>query len=243
MKERMIIIPAIDLRDGNCVRLVQGDYDDCTTYSTTPLAIAKDFERAGLKRLHLVDLDGAKAGEIKNLKTLADLANNTSLAIDFSGGVKSEDSLREALLAGADYVGIGSLAYQNPELVKSWLQEFGSYRIILSADVWDEKIAIMGWTQRTSTTIYEFIDGFEDKLEYLVCTDISKDGMLEGPSLDLYKALITRYPKLKIIASGGVSSLEDLDKLDELGVYGVIIGKAIYENKITLNQLESWINK
>lgn len=243
MKERMIIIPAIDLREGNCVRLVQGDYDDCTTYSTTPLSIAKDFESVGLKRLHLVDLDGAKAGEIKNLKTLSNLANNTSLSIDFSGGVKSEDSLREALLAGADYVGIGSLAYQNPELVKSWLQEFGSYRIILSADVWDEKIAIMGWTQRTSTTIYEFIDGFEDKLEYLVCTDISKDGMLEGPSLELYKTLVNCYPKLKIIASGGVSSLEDLDKLDELGVYGVIIGKAIYENKITLNQLESWINK
>lgn len=243
MSNRMIIIPAIDIRDGHCVRLSQGDYNECTVYSAEPLAIARSFERVGLKRLHLVDLDGAKAGEIKNLKTLSSLSKNTSLSIDFSGGVKSIESLEDALLAGADYVGIGSLAYQNPELVKSWLKEFGGHRIILSADVWDEKIAVMGWTERTSTSIYEFIDGFESNLEYLVCTDISKDGMLKGPSFELYEKLMKRYPNLKIIASGGVSSLADLDQLNKLGVYAVIVGKAIYENKITLNQLESWINR
>lgn len=243
MRNKMIVIPAIDIRNGQCVRLVQGDYNDCTVYNTDPLEVALSFEQAGLKRLHLVDLDGSKAGDVKNLDVLTRIAQNTSLSIDFSGGIKTEVSLRAALNSGAEYVGIGSLAYQNPSIVRAWLKEFGSSHIILSADVWEEKIAITGWTERTDTTIYSFIDQFQEDLEYLVCTDISKDGMLAGPSLSLYRKLREEYPHLKLIASGGVSSIEDLDQLNELGLYGVIIGKAIYENKITLNQLKSWINK
>lgn len=237
------IIPAIDIRNGQCVRLVQGDYADCTIYNSDPLAVAKEFEAAGLKRLHLVDLDGAKAGSIKNVEVLQRIANKTSLKIDFSGGVKDQMSLDQAFEAGAQFVGIGSLACKNPKLVSQWLQTYGGNRIILSADVWNGKIAVMGWTQHTEISIDEFIAYYGDRLETLICTDITKDGMLLGPSIDLYNSLKKKYPQLHIIASGGVSSLEDLDKLQQTGVSGVIIGKAIYENKITLNQLESWINK
>ncbi len=238
----MDIIPAIDIINGQCVRLSQGDYDNCKIYHSNPLEVAKMFEGVGIKRLHLVDLDGAKSGCIKNLKILERIASNTSLKIDFSGGVKSKENLEAALQAGATYVGIGSLAQQTPSLVKEWMQIHRG-QIILGADVWSEKIAIMGWKQQTETTIYQFIDYFKGELGYLVCTDIAKDGMMQGPSVALYKKLLKAYPDLKLIASGGVSNLEDLVQLREMGASGVIVGKAIYENSITLKDLELWMMK
>ena len=241
--KKINIIPAIDIQNGQCVRLVQGDYSDCTIYHSKPVEVARAFEEAGLERLHLVDLDGAKSGSIQNLAVLKDICQNTSLKVDFSGGVKSEKDLVNALEGGASYVGIGSLAIQQPALVKEWLHKYGGDKMIVSADVWGDKIAIMGWTEQTNETIYQFIDYYIDDLQYVISTDISKDGMLNGPSLNLYRNLKEKYKQLHLIASGGVSRLEDLDELEKIGVSEVIVGKAIYEKRITLNQLKSWINR
>lgn len=241
--KKLDIIPAIDLRNGRCVRLVQGDYDQCTIYDEEPLEIAQYFESLGIKRLHLVDLDGAAAGEIKNSDTLELICKETSLEVDFSGGVQTSQDIDKVLEAGAKYVGIGSVAQRNPEQVKQWFATYGGDQIIIGADVWNEKIAIQGWTVQTDTSLDELIGWYADELKYLICTDISKDGMLAGPSTNLYKRLICDYPQLNIIASGGVSSLSDIEELNKLGSSGVILGKAIYENKIDLIELKRWIEK
>lgn len=237
------IVPAIDICKGKCVRLKQGDYDACTIYSSDPLEVAKRFESVGVKRLHLVDLDGAKAGGVVNIEVLRQISKETNLEIDFSGGVKREYDLISVLDAGADYVGIGSLAIQKPQIVKSWIKYYGTERIILSADVWGDQIAIMGWREQTDMTLVDFIELYNGYLTQLICTDISRDGMLEGPSYNLYKRVKEKYPNLKIIASGGVSNMGDVEQLQQIGVEGVIIGKAIYENKITLKEIELWIKQ
>lgn len=237
------IIPAIDICNGQCVRLKQGDYDACTIYSSDPLEVAKRFEDIGVKRLHLVDLDGAKAGGVVNIEVLKRISDETNLIIDFSGGIKSEPDLISAFDAGAEYVGIGSLAIQNPELVRSWINRYGDKRIILSADVWGDKIAIMGWKEQTDITLFDFIELYRGCLTQLISTDISCDGMLQGPAYALYKKVKEHRPDLKIIASGGISNMNDVEQLNQIGVEGVIIGKAIYEDRITLKEIEKWINQ
>lgn len=237
---KLSIIPAIDLRNGRCVRLSQGDYDQCTVYEEEPLDMALYLESMGITRLHLVDLDGAAAGEIKNLDSLELICRESSLKVDFSGGIQSAKDIERVLEAGATYAGIGSLAQRKPELVREWLKTYGGDRIIIGADVWNQKIAIQGWTVQTETTLTELINWYKEDLIHLICTDISKDGMLAGPATELYKQLKLDFPKLEIIASGGVSSLTDIEELDEIGVSGVILGKAIYENKIELKDLKRW---
>lgn len=239
----MEIIPAIDIIDGKCVRLTQGDYNQKTIYNEDPLEVAQMFQDAGLKRLHLVDLDGAKAGEVKNWKVLEKLASKTSMVIDFGGGIKQETDLAVVFESGAALATIGSLAVKAEATFVSWIKKYGAEKFLLGADVKDEKIAVSGWLETTDVWIYDFIEKYmAHGVQQLFCTDVSKDGKLEGPSLFLYKQILEKFPSLYFIASGGVSSIEDLEFLRETGCSGAIVGKAIYENRISLKEL-SELNK
>lgn len=233
------IIPAIDIIDGKCVRLTQGDYSQKTVYNEHPLEVAKRFEDAELTRLHLVDLDGAKAGSVKSWKVLEAIAGKTNLTIDFGGGIKTEKDVSIVLECGATYATVGSIAVKDETTFTQWLENFGPDKFILGADVKDEKIAVSGWLEMTDIWIYDFIEKYVNKgIQQIFCTDVSKDGKMEGPSIDLYKNIISKFPQLHFIASGGVSSIKDVDQLQEIGCKGVIIGKAIYENKISLLDLK-----
>lgn len=232
------IIPAIDLIDGKCVRLSQGDYEAKKVYNEDPLEVAKMFEGAGIRRLHLVDLDGAKAKHIVNQSVLEKIASNTSLVIDFGGGVQSDEDLEIAFNSGASMVTGGSIAVRNKELFTSWITRYGADKIILGADCKDHKIAVSGWQEATSVEVIPFICDYNQKgISKVVCTDISKDGMLQGPSIDLYKDILNVFPNLYLIASGGVSCFQDILDLEKSGVPAVILGKAIYENRVTLKEL------
>lgn len=236
------IIPAIDMIDGKCVRLTQGDYDQKKIYNENPLEVAKEFEDAGLKRLHLVDLDGAKEKKVVNWKILEKIASQTSLLVDFGGGVQSDEDLRIVFESGAKQVTGGSIAVKNRDLFESWLETYGSEKIILGADAKNEKIAVSGWEEGTQLWVYDFVEEYVEKgIRYTISTDVAKDGLLQGPSFDLYKNLQDKCPELNIIASGGVSGIEDVEKLAEMNIYGVIIGKAIYENRITLKDLQRFL--
>lgn len=236
------IIPAIDLIDGKCVRLSQGDYSQKIIYNEHPLEVAKMFADAGIKRLHLVDLDGAKAHHIVNHKVLQTIANKTSLIIDFGGGLKSDDDLRIAFECGASMITGGSIAVKDPEVFMAWIEKFGAEKIILGADVKDEKIAVGGWLETTSLDLMPFVKNYTDKgINKVICTDISKDGMLQGPAIDLYKKMLLQFPDLYLIASGGVSSIRDIEMLDESKIPAVITGKAIYEGKIKLSELKKFL--
>jgi len=235
----MQIIPAIDIIDGKCVRLTQGDYGQKIIYNEHPLEVAKQFEGAGLQRLHLVDLDGAKAGAVQNWKVLEAIAASTSLVIDFGGGIKSAADLQLVFNAGAVLATIGSLAVKNADTFTEWLQQNGADKFLLGADVKEGKIAVGGWLETTEINIYDFIQQYINKgIQQVFCTDISKDGKLEGPSIELYQNIINRFPSLHFIASGGVSSMEDLIELKKIGCSGVIIGKAIYEGRISLSDIQ-----
>ena len=237
----MQIIPAIDLIDGKCVRLTEGDYAQKKIYNEDPLEVAKAFEGIGLMRLHLVDLDGAKAGEVVNWKVLEKIANKTTLKIDFGGGIKKEATLKTVLDTGATYATIGSLAVKNRTIFEEWIVRFGASVFMLGADVFEEKIAIGGWLEKTDIDVYGFMQSYMDKgLQQMFCTDIQKDGKLEGPSIDLYKKIIAKLPSLHLIASGGVSNLQDLKDLRAIGCSAAIVGKAIYENRITLEELSAF---
>lgn len=232
------IIPAIDLIDGKCVRLSQGDYEAKKVYNEDPLEVAKMFEGAGIRRLHLVDLDGAKAKHILNQSVLEKIASNTSLIIDFGGGVQSDEDIEIAFNSGASMVTGGSIAIRNKELFTSWITKYGADKIILGADCKDHKIAVSGWQEATSVEVIPFIGDYNQKgISKVVCTDISKDGMLQGPSIDLYKDILNVFPNLYLIASGGVSCFQDILDLEKTGVPAVILGKAIYENRVTLKEL------
>lgn len=237
----MQIIPAIDIIDGKCVRLTQGDYMQKTIYNEQPLEVAKQFEAAGLRRLHLVDLDGAKAGSVQNWKVLESIAANTSLVIDFGGGIKQENDVNIVFNSGAALATIGSLAVKNETLFVQWLNQFGADKFLLGADVKEEKIVIGGWLETTDIWIYDFIEKYiAYGVKQLFCTDVSKDGKLEGPSTTLYQNIINKFPGLHFIASGGVSSIADLNDLQSIGCAGAIVGKAIYENKISVNELKTF---
>ncbi|ANH60897.1 MULTISPECIES: 1-(5-phosphoribosyl)-5-[(5-phosphoribosylamino)methylideneamino]imidazole-4-carboxamide isomerase [Dokdonia] len=238
----MRIIPAIDIIDGNCVRLSKGDYNTKKIYNENPLEVAKQFEAHGITHLHLVDLDGAKSKHIVNHKILEQIATKTALKVDFGGGLKTDEDLRIAFESGASQITGGSIAVKNPDTFKSWLSKFGSDKIILGADAHHRKIAISGWLEESDDDVVEFINAYQKEgVSYVICTDISKDGMLEGPSFDLYQEILASTPDLKLIASGGISTFDELPKLAEMGCEGTIIGKAIYENRISLKQLEDFI--
>jgi phosphoribosylformimino-5-aminoimidazole carboxamide ribotide isomerase len=237
----MQIIPAIDIIEGKCVRLTEGDYAQKKIYNENPLEVAMAFEGIGLMRLHLVDLDGAKAGEVVNWKVLEKIANNTTLKIDFGGGIKTEAILKTVLDTGATYATIGSLAVKNELLFQEWIARFGANTFMLGADVFEEKIAIGGWMEKTEISVFDFMKSYIDKgVKQIFCTDIKKDGKLQGPSIELYQKIIEQFPALHLIASGGVSSLDDLIELEEIGCAAAIVGKAIYENKITISELASF---
>lgn len=237
----MRIIPAIDIIDGKCVRLTQGDYAQKTVYNENPIEVAKMFEAYGIRYLHLVDLDGAKTQHVVNYTVLEQICTYTSLKVDFSGGVKTYTDLKKVLECGANQVSIGSLAVKNPELFLEWLQEFGSEKIILSADIKDNCVAVQGWQEKTTLKLVPFLENYEKAgIKYVICTDISRDGMLQGPSVQLYAELIQHFSALNIIASGGVSDEKDVQKLYDIGCEGVIIGKALYEGKINLKNLEKY---
>jgi len=237
----MEIIPAIDIINGKCVRLTKGDYAQQKVYNDNPVEVAKQFEDAGIKRLHMVDLDGAKAGKIVNLKVLEAVSAATNLVIDFGGGVKKIADVGNIIDAGAAIVTIGSLAVKHPELLEEWLLEFGPEKFLVGADVLDEKIKISGWLEDGGIDIYTFIGKMLALgVQNIFCTDISKDGVLQGPSIDLYKKIMEEHPEVNLIASGGVSNINDVAQLKEIGCSGAIIGKAIYEGKITLEQLTTY---
>lgn len=244
----MRIIPAIDIIDGKCVRLTKGDYGTKKIYSENPLEMAKQFESAGIEHLHLVDLDGAKAGEIINYKVLELIATKTTLKIDFGGGLKTNEDLHIAFNSGAKQITGGSIAVKDPKTFQGWINKYGSAKIILGADCNDGKIAISGWQEQSNEDVIPFIKSYQKKgIQYVVCTDISKDGMLEGPSVELYKNIIQQCSNssndqsIKLIASGGVSSMDDIINLQKIGCEAVIIGKALYEHKISLVDLESFV--
>ncbi len=248
----MRIIPAIDIIDGKCVRLSKGDYDTKKIYNEHPLEVAKNFEAHGIQYVHLVDLDGAKSKHIVNYKILDTIASKTNLKVDFGGGLKTDHDVRIAFESGAHQITGGSIAVKNPDTFIHWLHRYGTDKIILGADAHNEKIAISGWQEESKEELIPFINRYVKKgISYVICTDISKDGMLEGPSFDLYKkilregAMITDenepHPPIRLIASGGISAYDELPKLAAMGCEGTIIGKAIYENRITLKQLEDYI--
>ena len=242
----MRIIPAIDIIEGKCVRLTKGDYNTKKIYNENPLEVAKEFEAAGIEYLHVVDLDGAKASQIINYKVLEQIASKTSLKIDFGGGLKSDKDLEIAFNSGANQITGGSIAVKNKPVFESWITKFGIEKIILGADFYPDnfggKIATNGWQEESSLELIPFISDYQRKgIQYVICTDISKDGMLQGPSFEVYKNILAEVKPLKLIASGGISTFDELPKLAELGCEGVIIGKAIYENKISLKQLENFI--
>jgi phosphoribosylformimino-5-aminoimidazole carboxamide ribotide isomerase len=234
----MYIIPAIDLIDGKAVRLTQGDYNQKKEYNARPLEVAQQFEDAGLTRLHLVDLDGAREKRVINWKVLELIATKTKLHIDFGGGVQSDDDLRMVFECGAKQVTGGSIAVKKPAIFERWLSQFGADAIILGADAKNEKIAVSGWEEGTDVWVYDFVEKWVDKgIKYVISTDVAKDGLLQGPSFDLYRNLQDQAPKLNIIASGGVSNMSDIEMLADMGLFGVIVGKAIYEGRVTLKEL------
>lgn len=236
----MRIIPAIDIIDGKCVRLTKGDYATKKVYNENPLEVAKAFEGSGIEYLHLVDLDGARSKHIVNYKILEQLATKTSLKIDFGGGLKSDEDVRIAFNSGAQQITGGSIAAKDPSLFLSWLTRYGNEKLILGADANDRKIATHGWQEASDLDVIDFVKNYEEKgIKYVVCTDIAKDGMLEGPSIDLYQEMISQS-SIHLIASGGVSSMVDLEQLDSIGCEGAIIGKAIYEGKISLDELRKY---
>ncbi|MDD6209773.1 MAG: 1-(5-phosphoribosyl)-5-[(5-phosphoribosylamino)methylideneamino]imidazole-4-carboxamide isomerase [Bacteroidales bacterium] len=236
------IIPAIDIIDGKCVRLSQGDYERKTIYNEDPLEVARMFEDHGIRRLHVVDLDGAKAHHIINYKTLERLATKTQLIIDFGGGLKSDDDLRIAFECGAKMITGGSIAVKQPEIFLSWIEKYGSEHIILGADVKNKKISVGGWLEDTGEELLPFVRNYKGKgIDKVICTDISRDGMLTGPSIGLYTEILEDMEDLYLIASGGVSSMQDIERLQEAGIPAVIFGKAIYEGKISLNDLTKFI--
>ena len=234
------IIPAIDIISGKCVRLSKGDYEQQTVYSESPVEVAKAFEGAGCKRLHLVDLDGAKSNHIVNYKILEDIASSTNLVIDFGGGIKSDEDVHIAFESGAAMITGGSIAVKSPALFESWISKFGPNKIILGADAKDNKIATNGWMDNSEHSIVPFINSYLEKgISKVISTDISKDGMLQGTSIELYTELLDQCPGIYLIASGGVASLDDLRQLEEINVPAVIAGKALYEGRITLKDLEN----
>ena len=238
----MRIIPAIDMIDGKCVRLTKGDYDTQKIYNENPLEVAKRFVDAGMKYLHLVDLDGAKASHIVNYKVLEQIATKTNLKIDFGGGLKSDEDLRIAFESGANQITGGSIAVKAPEIFENWIQQYGSEKIILGADCKDEKIAIGGWQETSELQVIPFVQDYQSKgIRVVICTDIAKDGMLQGPSFALYQHMLDEVTGIKLIASGGISQFDDIPRLAALGCEGVIIGKAIYENKMSLKVLERYM--
>ena len=239
---KTIIIPAIDLIDGRCVRLTQGDYDQKKEYSADPLDMAKQYEDCGVSRLHIVDLDGAKAKQPCNLRTLEKIASGTSLDIEWGGGIKDSVSLRSALDAGAGRIICGSVAVDNREEFLSWLSEFGSSKIILGADVKDGKVATHGWLKDSGLTLAELMDWYVPAgLTQMICTDISKDGMLQGPDFEFYVDLKRTFPTVDVTLSGGISCMADIEKAAQLELHSVIVGKAIYEGRISLKEIESWL--
>jgi phosphoribosylformimino-5-aminoimidazole carboxamide ribotide isomerase len=234
----MEIIPAIDIIDGKCVRLTQGDYAQKKIYNEFPLEVAMEFEDAGLKRLHLVDLDGAKAGKVKNWKVLETVASKTGLVVDFGGGIKTAQDVDIVFESGAALATVGSIAVKDGPLFVSWLEDYGASRFFLGADVKNEKITVGGWLETTDRWVYDFIEEYTGKgITQLFCTDVSKDGLLQGPALELYATIVEKFPALHFVASGGVSGMDDLLRLEEIGCKGVIIGKAIYEGRVTLKEL------
>lgn len=235
----MIIIPAIDIIDGKCVRLTQGDYAQKKIYNENPLEVAKEFEAAGITHLHLVDLDGAKSQHIVNYKVLESISKNTHLKIDFGGGIKSNDDIRIAFECGANQITGGSIAVKNKPLFREWINTFGAEKIILGADIKNGKIAVNGWKEESQEELFTFLESYiSSGIQYVICTDISKDGLLQGTATELYKQIISKFPALKLIASGGVSSVSDLEELKSAGLYGAIVGKAFYEGRIKLSELK-----
>ena len=235
----MLIIPAIDIIDGKCVRLTQGDYDQKKVYNEHPLEVAKAFEGAGITHLHLVDLDGARARHIVNYKVLETIASKTSLTIDFGGGLKSDQDVHIAFDSGAHQITGGTIAVKGAAIFTNWINKYGGDKIILGADVKDRKIAVHGWEETSDLDLFDFVTDYQKKgIQRVICTDIAKDGMLEGAATDLYKELIDRFADLEIIASGGVSDLADLERLAEVGCHGAIVGKALYEGRIRLEDLQ-----
>lgn len=240
----MRIIPAIDIIEGKCVRLSKGDYDTKKIYNENPLEVALAFQDHGIEYLHLVDLDGAKSSKIINHKILEQIASKTNLKIDFGGGLKSDDDLRIAFESGANQITGGSIAVKNTEVFQNWIQKYGAEKIILGADIKNEKIAVSGWLEESENEAIPFIQSYQAKgIEYVISTDIAKDGMLGGPSFDLYKKILAECENIKLIASGGISKFEELPQLAELGCEATIIGKAIYEGRISLKELEQFILK
>lgn len=236
------IVPAIDIIEGKCVRLVQGDYQQKTVYNEDPLEVAKMFEDNGVKRLHVVDLDGAKAQHIVNYDVLERIAGKTSLSVDFGGGLKSDKDLQIAFECGAEMVTGGSIAVKNRELFLSWIDRYGADKIILGADVKGLKIAVNGWKEESDLELMPFVAGFMERgIRKVISTDISRDGMLQGPATDLYRRMLDELPGIYLIASGGVSSIDDIEALQEAGVQSVIFGKAIYEGRISLKDLQRFI--
>lgn len=238
----MQIIPAIDIIDGKCVRLTQGDYQQKKVYNENPLEVAKQFESHGITRLHLVDLDGARAQHVVNHKVLETIATQTQLQIDFGGGVKSEQDLKIAFESGAKQITGGSIAIKKPHTFLEWLQKYGSEKIILGADAKNRQVAISGWQEEATVDVIEFVRDYQQKgIRYVICTDIAKDGLLQGPSFSLYEEMLSRISQLHLIASGGVTSIQDLHQLREMNLYGAIIGKAFYEGKIKLTDLSEFL--
>lgn len=237
----MFIIPAIDLIGGKCVRLSQGDYSSKKEYHDDPLEMAKRFEGVGIRRLHLVDLDGAKAKKIINGAVLERICDETSLQVDFGGGIQADEEIEKAFALGAKQVTGGSIAVKNPVLFDEWISKYGSEKIILGADAKNKMIAVGGWEETTSVELIPFIKSYVAKgIIYVICTDVAKDGLLQGPSTELYQEILQEIPGLKLIASGGVSSVKDLEDLEKIGVYGTIVGKAYYEGRVTLEELASF---
>jgi phosphoribosylformimino-5-aminoimidazole carboxamide ribotide isomerase len=236
------LVLAIDMIEGKCVRLTQGDYDTQKIYNESPLEVAKQFQDAGVTRLHMVDLDGAKAGHIVNYRMLEKVASHTDLSIDFGGGLKSDDDLHIAFDCGAQMVTGGSIAVKNPDLFLSWITRYGSERIILGADAKEKKIAISGWKEGTAIDLIPFIKDYQSKgISKVICTDIARDGMLQGPAVKLYQEMQQEMPGLYVIASGGVSSMGDIERLEEANIPAIIFGKAIYEGRISLKEIETFI--
>ena len=236
------LIPAIDIIDGKCVRLSQGDYNSKKVYNENPLEVAKEFEAHGIRRLHVVDLDGAASHHIVNYRVLESIASRTSLIIDFGGGIKSDEDLIIAFENGAQMVTLGSIAVKNPELFKKWLHQYGAEKIILGADAKDNRIAVNGWKEESTQELLPFLEEYtKEGIRKVLCTDISRDGMLQGPSIELYKQIMQQFPEMHLIASGGVSSIDDIIKLQEAKIPAVVFGKALYEGKITMKDLNRFM--
>lgn len=236
------LVPAIDIIDGKCVRLSQGDYNTQKVYNENPLEVAKEFEANGIRRLHVVDLDGAKSSHIVNYKVLDKIAGHTSLVIDFGGGIKSDEDLNIAFENGAQMVTLGSVAVKKPDLFKSWLHKYGAEKIILGADAKDNHISVNGWKEDSQQELLPFLDDYtQEGVKKVLCTDISRDGMLQGPSIELYKEIMKQFPDMHLIASGGVSCLDDIIRLEEAGIPAVVFGKALYEGRISMKDLNRFM--